>query len=128
MQLPRALARFNRRVTNRVQIHWAPLLPGYGVLEHVERRSGAVYRTPLNVFAARDGFVVLLTYGPDTDWLRNLQAAGHADLVHRRRRYRVSEPRVLSGGSGRPLLPVPVRLVSRVARIDGVLRLTATPA
>lgn len=127
MQLPRSLARFNRRVTNPIQMSWARWLPGYGVLEHVGRRSGAVYRTPMNVFVAPGGFVILLTYGAHTDWLRNFQATGRAELVHRGRRYRVSEPRVLPAGSGRTLLPVPVRLVSRLARIDGVLRLTAEP-
>jgi deazaflavin-dependent oxidoreductase (nitroreductase family) len=126
MQLPRALARFNKRVTNRVQLHWAHLLPGYGVLEHVGRKSGAVYRTPLNLFAAPGGFVVPLAYGPDTDWLRNVRAAGRGRLVNRRRHYVVGEPRVLSDGSGYALLPAPVRVLARLAHLD-VLRLTAEP-
>ncbi len=127
MRLPRALARFNRRVTNPVQMIWAPRAPGFGVIEHVGRRSGAVYRTPMNVFVAPGGFVVLLTYGSATDWLRNVQAAGHAELVHRRRSYRISDPHILTDGSGRALLPAPIRLVSRMARLDDVLRLTAEP-
>ena len=127
MRLPRALGRFNKRVTNPVQMLWAPRLAGFGVVEHVGRRSGAVYRTPMNVFRAPDGFVVLLTYGRATDWLRNLQAAGGGGLVHRGRHYRVSEPRILTDGTGRALLPAPIRVVSRVARIDEVLRLTGRP-
>lgn len=127
MQLPRALARFNKRVTNRVQLRWAHMLPGYGVLEHVGRRSGAVYRTPLNVFAVPGGFVVMLAYGTQTDWLRNVRAAGGGELIHRRKRYRLSAPEVLTGGSGRALLPGPIRIISRAAHIDGVARLSAQP-
>jgi len=80
MQLPQRLARFNRHVTNPVQRLWAGWLPGFGILEHVGRRSGKPYRTPLNVFSAevngQPGVAILLTYGPDRDWLKNLNAAG----------------------------------------------------
>jgi deazaflavin-dependent oxidoreductase (nitroreductase family) len=35
-----------------------------GILEHVGRKSGKPYRTPLSVFSTDDGVAVLLTYGP----------------------------------------------------------------
>jgi deazaflavin-dependent oxidoreductase (nitroreductase family) len=127
MQLPRALARLNRRVTNPLQRLWAGRLPGFGIIEHVGRRSGAVYRTPLNVYRAPGGFVILIDYGPHSDWVRNLQAAGGGQLVHRGQRYVVAEPELLAGGSGRSLLPWPARAVSRLARMDNVLRLTGSP-
>jgi len=76
MQLPQWLARFNRYVTNPVQRLWAGWLPGFGIIEHVGRRSGKPYRTPVNVFATDDGLAILLTYGPNRDWLKNLTAAG----------------------------------------------------
>lgn len=50
MQLPQWLARFNHHVTNPVQRLWAGVIPTMGILEHVGRRSGAHYRTPLTVF------------------------------------------------------------------------------
>jgi deazaflavin-dependent oxidoreductase (nitroreductase family) len=125
MQLPRALARFNRHVTNPIQRMWAGRLPGFGIIEHVGRRSGRAYRTPLNVFRTPGGFVVLLNYGPDTDWIRNLTAADGGGLVHRRKHYTLSGPRIVTGDSGRALLPPPIRLVSRVAHVENVLRLDA---
>ncbi len=64
MQLPQWLARFNRHVTNPVQRLWAGFVPTMGILEHVGRRSGAHYRTPLTVFTTDDGIAILLTYGP----------------------------------------------------------------
>ncbi len=44
------------------------------------RRSGKRYRTPLNVFSTDDGVAILLTYGPNRDWLKNLTSAGHGRL------------------------------------------------
>ena len=89
MSLPRALAQFNRFVNNPIQRRWAGLLPGYGIVEHVGRKSGKAYRTPVNVFRAEGGFVIWLGYGMRTDWLRNLQAADGGILLHRRKRYAV---------------------------------------
>jgi deazaflavin-dependent oxidoreductase (nitroreductase family) len=127
MHLPRALARFNRRVTNPIQRRWAGVLPGYGIVEHVGRKSGHRYRTPVNIYPAHDGFVISLFYGTETDWVRNLTAAGHGELVHRGRRYALSNPHIVSGAEGRALLPRPVRLISRLVRNDNVLHVSATP-
>jgi deazaflavin-dependent oxidoreductase (nitroreductase family) len=75
MPLPRVIARFQRRVTNPLARLWAPVLPGYGIVVHTGRRSGRVYRTPLNVFRRPEGFAIVIAYGRRSDWLRNVQAA-----------------------------------------------------
>jgi deazaflavin-dependent oxidoreductase (nitroreductase family) len=80
MQLPQWLARFNRYVTNPIQRLWAGWAPGMGILEHAGRKSGKQYRTPLNVFPTEDGVVIVLTYGPNRDWLKNITAAGGARI------------------------------------------------
>ena len=76
MAIPRAVGRWNKAGLNRVTRHIAPWLPGFGVVVHRGRRSGRRYRTPVNVFATADGYRFALTYGPDTDWVRNVLAAG----------------------------------------------------
>ena len=96
MQLPQWLARFNRHVTNPIQRMWAGWAPTMGILEHVGRRSGKHYRTPLTVFSTHDGVSVLLTYGPDRDWLKNLTAAGGGAMRRYGRTFPVTEPRVMS--------------------------------
>ena len=67
MQLPQWLARFNRHVTNPIQRLWAGWAPTFGILEHVGRKSGKPYRTPLTVFPTnvdgQAGVAILLTYG-----------------------------------------------------------------
>jgi len=57
----RWLAAFNLAVTNRISSRFAPRLPGFGIVTHVGRKSGRVYRTPVNVFRAPNGFLIALT-------------------------------------------------------------------
>lgn len=100
MQLPQRLAQFNRRVTNPIQKLWAGQVPPFGILEHVGRRSGRQYRTPLNVFPAdidgEPGVAILLTYDPERDWLKNLHAAGGGQLQRNGKTFGVSQPRTVT--------------------------------
>lgn len=102
MRLPQRLARFNRHVTNPVQRLWAGWAPGMGILEHVGRRSGREYRTPLTVFSTDDGVAILLTYGPDRDWLKNLLAADGGHLRRHGRSRAVRDPRVMTRDQAAP--------------------------
>jgi deazaflavin-dependent oxidoreductase (nitroreductase family) len=100
MQLPQWLARFNRHVTNRFWRLCAGWIPAHGILEHVGRRSGKPYRTPLMVFNAevngQPGLAIMLTYGPDRDWLKNLTAAGNARMRRYGKTIGVADPRVVT--------------------------------
>jgi len=100
MQLPQGLARFNRHVTNPIQRMWAGWLPPFAILEHVGRRSGATYRTPVNAFDAtvdgKPGVAILLTYGPDRDWLKNLKAAGGGRIRRNGKTFGITDPQVVS--------------------------------
>lgn len=127
MPLPRAVARFQKSVTNRAARRIAGRVPGYGLLEHVGRTSGRTYTTPLNTFVTPGGFVVLLAYGSDTDWLRNLEAAGTAKLVHRGRAYELTDPTVVVGPPGLALLPRYGRALGRLTRTSEVLTVAAVP-
>ena len=46
----RFLRPFTTNVFNRLAIHFAGWMPGFAILTHVGRKSGKVYRTPINVF------------------------------------------------------------------------------
>jgi deazaflavin-dependent oxidoreductase (nitroreductase family) len=123
MRLPDQLARFNRHVTNPIQRMWAGKLPGFGIIEHVGRRSGKVYRTPVNTYRIPDGFAVFLVYGPDRDWVRNLNAAGRGRLVHRGRTYDVTDPTVLLAAAARTHLSKFPAALLRLLNVEYVLRL-----
>jgi deazaflavin-dependent oxidoreductase (nitroreductase family) len=94
-ELARRIAHFNKRVTNRVTRPLAPHLPGFGVVVHTGRTSGKHYETPVNVFTRPNGFVIALTYGTGSDWVRNVVAAGGCELITRGRRYRLSNPEIV---------------------------------
>jgi deazaflavin-dependent oxidoreductase (nitroreductase family) len=124
MAIPRWVAGVNRRMTNRVLGPLATRLPGFGVIRHAGRRSGRRYRTPVNVFAAPDGYVVALTYGADSDWVRNVLAADGCELETRGRVVRLTSPRLFHDPARRRV-PRPVGLVLGLAGVDDFLSLAA---
>ena len=126
MPAPRWLARFNRRGTNRVLGPLAPHLPGFGVVVHRGRRSGKTYRTPVNVFPRPGGCVVALTYGPESEWVKNVLAAGGCEIELRGRTFRFSHPRLLHDRDRRAT-PRPVRLVLGLLHVEDFLDLTLDP-
>src|SRR6476661_5829880 len=108
MPLPKRLARFNRHVTNRIVGPVAGHLPGFAVVSHVGRRSGRVHRTPVNLFRDGDRYVIALTYGSDSQWVRNVLAAGAVDAETPGRRVRLVAPEVVHDVR-RSLGPEPIR-------------------
>jgi deazaflavin-dependent oxidoreductase (nitroreductase family) len=100
MRLPEGLARFNRHVTNPIQRLWAGWAPSFAIIEHVGRKSGKAYRTPVSAFNAtvngKPGVAVLLTYGPDRDWLKNLKAAGGGQMRRHGKTFDIADPQVVT--------------------------------
>ena len=108
MALPRAVGRFNKVVTNRLLVH----LAGHGPfveLEHVGRRSGRTFRTPLMAFRDGPTVTIALTYGPDVDWLRNVRAAVGARMHVGSRLVTLGAPATLTEQDGLRRMPSPVR-------------------
>ncbi len=64
------------------------------VVTHVGRRSGRTYRTPVTAVRTDDAFVVALPYGPGADWVRNVLAAGAAELLTDGRQVSLHRPEV----------------------------------
>jgi deazaflavin-dependent oxidoreductase (nitroreductase family) len=118
----------NRRVTNRVLGPLARYLPGFGVVEHRGRRSGRVYRTPVNVFPEPSGrsYAVALTYGSQTDWVRNVLAQGGCTLETRGRRLTLTHPRLVHDDQHRAM-PAPVRWVLHRLHVTELLLLDVVP-
>ncbi|MEO8827212.1 nitroreductase family deazaflavin-dependent oxidoreductase [Lapillicoccus sp.] len=49
-------------------------------LEHVDRRPGATRHTPVRAFRRGDRVAVGASFGREPDWVKNVQAAGHAHI------------------------------------------------
>lgn len=85
-RMRRAFPAMNRRMLLiwRLGLGWSTEIwpAGFGrlmVIEHVGRRSGTRYRTPVD-FTRHGGDVYCLAgFGPRTDWLRNVEA--HPDIA-----------------------------------------------
>lgn len=67
----------------------------YALLEHVGRRSGRTYVTPVGAFPYQDGFVIGLSYGADVDWCRNVVAADHAVITWQGRTLTLERPEII---------------------------------
>src|SRR5690242_2439131 len=108
MRVPRSVANFHRRVTNPVARSLTPWLPCLGTLEHTGRKSGRRYRTPLLVFRTKNGFVILIGYGPETDWLKNIFAGGPTVLHKAGKAVTLTNPQIVEKAVAAPLvMPVP---------------------
>jgi deazaflavin-dependent oxidoreductase (nitroreductase family) len=84
----------------------------YALLEHVGRRSGRPYVTPLGAYPFGDGFVLNLTYGPDVDWCRNVIASGHATLKWHGHEYVLERPELIPVKAALKAIPVLLRFAA----------------
>jgi deazaflavin-dependent oxidoreductase (nitroreductase family) len=119
----RWVAAFNLAVTNRITSRFAARLPGFGMVTHVGRKSGRTYRTPVNVFREPDGFLIALTYGRDSEWVKNVLSAGGCQLDSRGMRYRLSEPTIVHDPT-RQRFPLIVRLILRLIGANDFMQAT----
>jgi deazaflavin-dependent oxidoreductase (nitroreductase family) len=123
----RWVAAFNRVITNRITSRFAARLPGFGILTHVGRKSGRVYRTPVNVFRAPGGFLIALTYGRDSEWVRNVVSARACQLQTRGVQYQLSSPTIVHDPTRRRF-PIPVRVVLRLIGANDFMQLSTSHA
>jgi deazaflavin-dependent oxidoreductase (nitroreductase family) len=103
---PRRLARLNKRVANPLLRPVARLTPPFAVIEHRGRVSGRTYRTPVFAFRRGGEIIVVLSYGRNSQWVRNLATAGHGGLIRGTRRYRLTNIQVRPVAQVGPLSPL----------------------
>jgi deazaflavin-dependent oxidoreductase (nitroreductase family) len=92
MRYPRWLATINKRFFNPGQIRKGK----YPVVAHVGRTSARSYQTPLDAYPTKTGYVLVVRYGPESDWVRNILAAGTATLRVGGEEYALDSPRLVS--------------------------------
>lgn len=122
MPIPLWLGHFNSRYTNNLTRPFAGVLPFFGIVEHVGRKTGRRYRSPVNVFKHGDRVVFALTYGPDAHWVHNVLAPGECTLVTRGRRLHLVEPRRFSDPQRREV-PEPIRSALALLRVTEFLEM-----
>jgi deazaflavin-dependent oxidoreductase (nitroreductase family) len=98
---PRAGAAWVNRVANPwlVRVGIAGRTRGeIGLLEHVGRRSRIVRVTPVHPVATAEGFRIIVPLGSQSQWARNVLAAGHCRLQVGEEIHELDEPRLISPG------------------------------
>jgi len=121
--MPRVMRSVNRAFTNPLMRPLAGVVPPLGMIQHVGRKSGRSYRTPVLAIPAEHGYVTPLPYGTDTDWCLNVLAAGECTLTTTGRAATLTNPRILDPDAALPLLPALLRPALRLLDLPGYLLL-----
>ena len=116
------LRKFNRAILNPIS---RALIAGRfsfcSLLYHIGRRSGKEYTAPV-MAVIKDGHIYIpLTYGPDTDWFLNVQAASSCRVKIKGKVYSASNPQQVDATAAAAAFPKNSR--ARI-KLNQFLRLT----
>ena len=107
--LPAAVENFQIKYFNPMIKPFARFLPGMATIKHRGRKSGKPYETIVTAYRKGNVLAIALGHGK-TDWVKNVLAAGEADVHFIRRDVHLANPRILPAGSDADGLPSMARL------------------
>jgi deazaflavin-dependent oxidoreductase (nitroreductase family) len=87
-------------------------LPGTATIKHRGRKSGKPYETIVTAFRKGNLLAIALGHGK-TDWVKNVLAAGEADVHFVRKDVHITNPRIIPAGSGTDGLPFAARVQAK---------------
>lgn len=87
-------------------------LPGLAIIEHRGRTSQKSYQTVVTAYRKGTQLAIVLGHGK-TDWVKNVLAAGEADVRVSRKNLHIANPRILPPGSDVAALPAVARRQAR---------------
>lgn len=123
MPMPKWWGHINKRVFNPRAVAGGK----WPVLTHVGRTSGTTYRTPLDAHPVEGGYLFVLVYGSGADWVRNILAAGSADLRVDGRDHTLTAPRLVDYAEFDEALPAHIARPPKLLRITEFLRMDLAP-
>ena len=112
MLVPPALESFQIKYINPLMTPISKKLPGLSVITHTGRTSGTPYETPVTAYRKGNILAIGLIHGK-TNWVKNVLAAGQADIRVSGSDLHLVNPRVLPAGTVDPSLPFLARLMLR---------------
>jgi deazaflavin-dependent oxidoreductase (nitroreductase family) len=112
MKFPPLVERLQIKYFNPLIRPLARFLPTFAIIKHRGRTSGKEYETVVNAFRKGNVLAIGLAHGK-TNWVKNVLAAGEADVHLFRRDVHITNPRVLPAGTDDPTLPQYARRVAR---------------
>ena len=119
MPVPMWVTQVNKRVFNPRELRKG-VRP---VLTHVGRSSEKTYRTPLDAHAVEGGYIFIVMYGSDSDWVQNVLAAGSATLNVDSDELELVSPRLVSKEDAWQLLPSTTKAPANFLRVTEYLQM-----
>ena len=104
MVFPVWFENFQIKYLNRAMRPFARFMPGFSVITHRGRTSGTPYETIVTAYRKGNVLAIGLLHGK-TNWVKNVLAAGEADVRFIRTTVHITNPRVLPAGSDGTGLP-----------------------
>ena len=95
----------------------------YPVMTHVGRSSGRLYRVPLDAYPVDGGYLFILMYGSDSDWVKNVLAAGRCSLTIDANEFQLVRPRVVTEEVEFELLPATAKPPAGFLHVTEYLRM-----
>ncbi|WP_197739947.1 nitroreductase family deazaflavin-dependent oxidoreductase [Mycolicibacterium sp. P9-64] len=115
MLMPVWLERFQIKYVNPLLRPLSKRAPGFAVVKHRGRTSGKEFETIVTAYR-KDGLVAIGLMHGKTNWVKNVLAAGEADIHVARKDLHLTNPRVLPAGTVDPTLP---RIAQMLAKRQG---------
>lgn len=115
MRFPVWFENFQIKYINPIAVPLARVVPGITVITHRGRKSGKTYETVISAYRKGNLVAIMLAHGK-TNWVKNVLAAGAADIRLGRRDLPLVNPRIVAAGTDDASLP----LIARVAARRGV--------
>jgi len=112
MRFPPWLENFQIKYINPVAVPIARFTPGITVITHRGRKSGRRLETAVSAYRKGHTVAIMLGHGK-TNWVKNILAAGEADIRLRGRDVHLINPRIVEAGSDNPSLPLMARIAAR---------------
>lgn len=112
MRFPVWFENFQIKYINPAAVPIARFMPGITVIKHRGRTSGKAYETAVSAYRKGHTVAIMLAHGK-TNWVKNILAAGQADILLRGRDVHLVNPRIVEAGTDDPSLPRMARLAAR---------------
>jgi len=116
MLFPPWVERLQIKYFNPLVRPFSKWMPGFAVIKHRGRTSGKDYETIVTAYRKGGLLAVGLAHGK-TNWVKNVLAAGEADIRVARKDLHLVNTRVLPAGTVDPALP---RMAQMLAKRSGV--------
>ena len=112
MKFPVWFENLQIKYINPIAVPLARFMPGVTVITHRGRKSGRRLETAVSAYRKGDVVAIMLAHGK-TNWVKNILAAGEADIRIGRRDLHLVNPRIVEAGADDPALPRMARMAAR---------------